>query len=99
MRFETKAMDAPAAEAAGDAILVERFTEKTVHVGGTFEATLRVQGSLDGTNWGDVSEDIDETGPQVVAVPHTVRYLRINVTAFTSGAPEVSFGGFDARAV
>lgn len=97
MRFESKAMAVPAAVAAGAAIPVERFTEKSVLFSGVFVATMRVQGSMDGASWADVSGDV--TTPQLVEVPHTVRYLRVNTTAYTSGAPAASFGGFDARAI
>lgn len=98
MRFESKTMEAPAVAATnGDEILVERFTEKTVLFSGTFVATMRVQGSMDGANWADVSGDV--TAPSVVEVPHTVKYLRVRTTAFTSGVPAASFGGYDARSV
>lgn len=97
MRFEAHPLVAPSSVAAGDALLVERFTEKAVIVGGTFTATCRVQASLDGTNWADVSGDV--AAPAIVEVPATVKYLRINTTAFTGGAIEASFGGLDARAI
>lgn len=96
MRFESKAMAVPTAPGTGAAILVDRFTEKTVLVGGTFTATISVQGSLDGSTYADLTGNI--TAPGAHAIPETVRYLRIRTAAWTS-SPAVSFGGFDARAV
>jgi len=96
MRFESKAMPTPASVASGASIVVDRFTEKTVIVSGTFDATVRVQGSLDGSTWADLTGDI--TAPGVHPIPHTVRHLRMRTTVFASGAPAASFGGFDGRA-
>jgi hypothetical protein len=96
MRSEPQQMDVPAGTGAGAALIVDRFTDKTVLVGGTFTATLRVQGSVDGSTWADLTADIST--PSAHQIPHTVRLLRVNVSAFTS-APSVWFNGFDGRSV
>lgn len=95
MKFLWKTLDAPASVAAGAAVVADRFFDKTVLLGGTFDATCRVQGTLDGTNWADLTGDL--TAPQAVAIPHTVRLLRINTTVYNSGAIVASFAGQDAR--
>lgn len=95
MIFLTKPLDAPSGVAAGAAIIADRFVEKTVLISGTFSATCRVQGSVDGSTWADLTGNL--TAPQAVAIPHTVRLLRINTTVYVSGAIAASFCGFDAR--
>lgn len=96
MRFESKALIVPTSAGVGTAIQFDRFTEKTVVVGGTFTATIRIQGSIDGTNYVDLTGDITAAG--VTEIPHTVKYIRVRTVAWTS-SPVVSIGGFDSRAV
>ena len=96
MRFETRTMEVPTSAGTGAAVTADRFTEKSVLVAGTFTATIRIQASLDGSNWSDITGDL--TTGQIVEVPHTVRYLRVRTVAWTS-SPAVSFSGLDARAV
>lgn len=96
MRFESKVLQVATSAGAGAAILFERFIEKTVLVGGTFTATVRVQGSIDGTNFVDLTADI--TTPSIHEIPHTVRYIRVRTVAWTS-SPSITLGGFDSRAV
>lgn len=79
----------------GTALKVDRFTEKTVLVGGTFTGSMKIQGSMDGTNWADLTGAI--TTPSSNAITHTVAYLRVNLTALSAGTPVVYFDGFDSR--
>lgn len=46
-------------------------------------ATCTIQGSLDGTNWTTVGTAATATGWVLADAPY--KYLRANVTAFTSG--------------
>ncbi|SDD72069.1 hypothetical protein [Rhodospira trueperi] len=55
-------------------------------VGGT--ATVKLQGSLDGTNWTDVATFTGNDAAEVTAL----RYMRGNVTAHTSGAVSLILG-------
>lgn len=75
--------------------LVERFRDKTVQVGGTFTATVAVEGSMDGNSW--IVIGTPTSAPAFVLVPQAVVHLRVNVTAFTDGEPVAIFGGFDQR--
>lgn len=95
MIFHTKALVAPASVAAGAAIIADRFTDKTVLISGTFDATCRVQGSVDGATWVDLTGDI--TAPGAHPIAHTIRLIRINTTVYVSGAIVASFSGLDAR--
>jgi len=79
----------------GTALLVDRFVDKTVLVGGTFTGSMKIQGSIDGTNWADITSAI--TTPSSNAIDHTVKYLRVNLTALSAGTPVVWFDGLDTR--
>ena len=39
------------------------------------------------------------TAAAIVTVPQTIQYLRVNLLALASGAPKVTFAGFDFRAM
>lgn len=95
MRLETYDLETPASVAAGEAQRVDHLVEKTFLVGGTFSATMRLQGSLDGSSWADISGDI--TAPSALAFSHSVMYVRVNVTAYVSGAPAGSICGILCR--
>lgn len=95
MRTEPQQLNVAVTVAPGDPLRVDRFRDKTIFVGGTFTATLRIQGSLDGSTWADLTADI--TTPSILQLPQTVEQIRVNTTAFTSGTPAVWFDGFDAR--
>lgn len=96
MRFESRTLVVPTSAGEGAAIQFERFTDKCVLVAGTFTATIRIQGSIDGTNFADLTADITAAG--AVEIPHTVKYIRVRTIAWTS-APAVSIAGHDTRAI
>jgi hypothetical protein len=76
--------------------VVERFHEKTLHIHGTFTATLQVQGVVGAHDeWTDIGSAI--SAPSIVAVPLAVTRLRIKTTAYTNGTPVAHLGGFDSR--
>jgi hypothetical protein len=95
MRSEAQALEVIAGVGIGASIVVDRFTSKTVAIGGTFVATLRVEGTIDGVNWIALGSDI--TAPVLQLYDQTIVRLRIRTVAFTSGAPSASFNGFDSR--
>ena len=98
MRTEFEEMDVPAsAPNFGDPILIDRFVYKNVVVSGTFTGTMRIQGSIDGSTWNDLTGNITAVG--VTAIPHTVKFLRVSLTALSDGTPVVHHGGFDGRTV
>lgn len=71
----------------------------TVQLAGVFVATVRLQGSLNGVDWFDLAvingsdtaaapaRLLDLTAPGVYSIPSTMplRYVRANVTGYTSG--------------
>lgn len=87
----------PTSAGVGAAANVFRFRDKYVQVHGTFAATLQLEGSIDGDEYFPVGTPQASAG--VLAVPETLQFLRVRVTAFTSGEPKATLAGFDERAV
>lgn len=76
----------------GDPVRVEEYTDKTVQVTGTFTGlSMTIEGSMDGINYGAITAPITAVGVTTFAA--TVKYIRVNATALTSGTPVVNFGG------
>ena len=75
-----------AANAVGDAVALGGSPDRSVQVVGTFDgATVKVQGSNDGTNWVDLTDPqgnpISKTATFMESIMEISRHLRI----FTSG--------------
>jgi hypothetical protein len=88
-------LDVPTAVEAGDAVPVkhlmpEKSIQFTGFTSGTFlaVATMYVQGSNDNTNWSNLSAAITSDGFVFVETP--VEFIRINVTAHTSGTAQTA---------
>jgi hypothetical protein len=96
-RPEKIVFEVPAAVGVGPAANVLRFRDKTVQVTGPFEGSLELEGSIGGDNYQTLGAAI--TAPGLVAVPYTLEFLRVRVTALTSGTPKVVAAGFDYRAM
>jgi hypothetical protein len=96
-RPERIPLEVPTAVGVGKASNVFRFRDRTVQLGGTFVATLQLEGSLDGNEYAPIGAPV--TAPGFVPVPLTVEFLRVRVTAFTSGQPKATAAGFDFRAM
>lgn len=79
------AMDVPASAANGAPVLVSGFDDKIVHVYGTFSATLAIEGSLDSVVWSPLVSGITTAG--FYSIASNVSYIRMAVTAYTSGPP------------
>jgi hypothetical protein len=74
----------------GEVFSCAELIDKSVQVGGTFFATVEVQGTLDGTTWevlGTVSS------PEVVEIPNAFRSVRLSTTSWRSGAPTAVLSG------
>lgn len=89
------------ASTEGRAEVVHRFSEKWVQFAGAFDGgTLQLQGSIDGSNWEDLSAP-PVTAAGLVAVPETVQLLRVKTTvaAGASFAATATMAGFDQTAL
>lgn len=76
----------------GGPVTVAEYFDKTIQVTGTFVGlSMTIQGSMDGTNWSDITAAITAVG--ITTFDATVRMIRVNATALTSGTPVIQFGG------
>ncbi len=96
-RPEQIPLPVPQSVATGAFRDVHRFRDKFVQIGGTFVATLQLQGTIDGSEFFNIGGPV--SSPTVIPVPETVQFLQVDVTAFTSGAPTATAAGFDFRAI
>lgn len=78
------AIAVPTSVAAGAAIDTGGYPLPAVDINGSFTATYEVQGSLDGTNFRTVGT---LTAAGTIAFTYSPVAVRINCTAYTSGAP------------
>lgn len=79
-------LDVPASIAAGAWLSCESLSNLCVSVFGTFVATVQVQYTVKGdANPVNIGAALTTSGQ--VAIPFPVKKVRINVTAYTSGAP------------
>lgn len=64
---------------------------KSLQVGGTFVATVQVKGSINGVDYENIGSAI--TTKSIVNIAETVQFLRVDETAYTSGAPTITLAG------
>lgn len=85
--------DPPTTDGTGISIPadVRDLGDKYLQIGGTFVATLQVQGTINGVDWKDEGAAITAVG--IVAIAPSYALLRIKETAFTSGAPTAHLAG------
>jgi hypothetical protein len=95
MRAEYRKLNVPTSVAVGLSMDVGHLLNKAIQISGTFVATIQLQVSLNGDDY--VSLGSAYTAGALVQVTETFRYIRANVTAYTSGAPVITIGGFHAR--
>ena len=97
MRPEFSAFDVPAAVANGASKVVDRHADHSFQVSGTFVATLHIEGSNDGVVWVPIFSGITAPSTTILYKEAVVKLMRVRVSAFTSGVPEVHWGAFDMR--
>jgi hypothetical protein len=87
--------------AAGASQPIKDLARMTYQVTGTFNATVRIQGTIDGATWFDLTGDITTPGAAPITdakgAEWAVQALRVNTTAWVSGAPRCYISGFLAR--
>lgn len=77
-------LSAVAATGAGDTLQIAHVDELTVQASGTFVGTIQLEGSVDGSSWGQIGSDITATGV-LLSSQNIYKFIRGNVTAYTSG--------------
>lgn len=95
MRHETQPLEVKASVAVGQGIRVDRFREKTIQITGPFDASIDIEGSLDGSNWAKLITGI--TLPGIFGITRAVVWVRTNTTVWNSGTPVGLFAAFDSR--
>ena len=90
-------LDNVAGTTDGEWIDVRRFRRKTIHVKGTFSATVKIAGSCEPTmpanNDNGVQIGSDITAPAIVEVGPVIKWLKVYVPAYTSGSISAYFFG------
>ncbi len=72
------------AAATGNGTAVQpKASQGSIIVRGTFTATLKIEVSVDGTNYVQLGADVTAAG--VVAITGPFPYLRARISAYTSG--------------
>lgn len=81
----------------GEWIDVRRFREKTVHVKGTFTATVKIAGSCEPTMPANTDHGVqigaDITAPAIVEINPVIKWLKVYVPAYTDGSIDAYFFG------
>jgi hypothetical protein len=77
-------LSAVVATGASPAVQVDAGLPAFLQVSGITTATVAFQGSLDGTNWSTIGTALTANG--IVTIANAPKYLRANVTAWTSGS-------------
>jgi hypothetical protein len=77
-------LSAVGATGASTAVQADAGQPAFLQVSGITTATVAFQGSLDGTNWSTIGTALTANG--IVTIQNAPKYLRANVTAWTSGS-------------
>lgn len=97
-RFEDAVLVAPDEVAIGPAAHVGDMTDLHYSVGGTFTCQFDLQGSVDKIAWYNIQANLNGAVSPPVGISDHVRWLRLNMTAYTSGYPIVRITGLNQRA-
>jgi hypothetical protein len=92
-KFQSRPLADLAAVAANAGVQVGDLETSALWVVGTFVGTAQVQISPDNVNW--VDEGAALTTPGRVSIPGDAQFVRVNVTAYTSGTVESVVTGVD----
>lgn len=99
MRHESYTLYNAAASGTGSAFPCRDFESKWVQVaeaaGGAITAVIKIQGTIDGTNW--VETDSVTNASALFNVEQAFDQLRIVVSGWVAGTILVTFGGLNAR--
>ena len=96
MRYETRNFVVPLEEAEGSSFRVTSIRELAVQVSGTFDATLQIMGQAhEGGAWLAVGSPI--TAPGWYPITHPLFNVRMDTTAYVSGAPVAALAGLNHR--
>jgi hypothetical protein len=76
-------LSAVVATGASKAVQADAGQPAFLQVSGITTATVAFQGSLDDTNWSTIGTALTANG--IVTIANAPKYLRANVTAWTSG--------------
>jgi hypothetical protein len=77
-------LNAVVATGESRAVQVDTGQPAFLQVSGITTATVAFQGSLDGTNWSTIGTALTANG--IVTIQNAPKYLRANVTAWTTGS-------------
>ena len=88
---EHKLLEGVTGTGAGDAKTVSRVDLGAVQVTGISVATVAIEGSIDGTNYEQIGNDI--TSDEIRQITDIVRHIRANVTAHTAGTINATYIG------
>jgi hypothetical protein len=77
-------LSAVGATGASKAVQADAGQPAFLQVSGITTATVAFEGSLDGTNWSTIGTALSANG--IVTIANAPKYLRANVTAWTSGS-------------
>jgi hypothetical protein len=77
-------LSAVGATGASTAVQADAGQPAFLQVSGITTATVAFEGSLDGTNWSTIGTALTANG--IVTIANAPKYLRANVTAWTSGS-------------
>ena len=103
MQYESFDLDVPnGGNGEGVPKEIHRHRIKSVYVTGTFNASVTVEIHpartipVDDTGWVPAGAAIvGGDAPKVLTFEHACRWIRVVVSSWVSGQPEVRFGGYD----
>jgi hypothetical protein len=97
MRHHKVSLDVVQGQAgSGAATDCRDLTDKTVHVHGTFTATVAIEGRIDNTvnEWTALAATV--TAPAFIQIPQTITEIRVTTSGWTS-SPKVDLAGRETR--
>lgn len=87
MPILTTVIAVPASLAIGAWAPADGQRDKYIRLKGTFVATVQFEASVEDDKSDPFSIGAAQTAPGFLAIPETVKWIRANTTAYTSGTP------------